>query len=81
MRVPQVREKLMMEQQFLQSMMQELRDSKSTKKIFGFAVDRPMLAKLFAGISTCIYIMLRSELEKLIGFTIPTSPFAANTTW
>eukprot|EP01052_Picozoa_sp_SAG31_P015847 SAG31_NODE_1030_length_10250_cov_2.791942_6_plen_99_part_00 len=63
----QVRERLMMEQQFLLSIMQELRDTKSTKKIFGFAVDRNMLAKLFAGIGTCIYIMLKDYVQAAIG--------------
>ena len=47
--------------------MQELRDTKSTKKIFGFAVDRNMLAKLFAGIGTCIYIMLKDYLAAALG--------------
>eukprot|EP01047_Picozoa_sp_COSAG01_P002009 COSAG01_NODE_50_length_31487_cov_90.470243_11_plen_333_part_00 len=62
----QVREKLLMEQQFLLSIVQELRDTKSTKKIFGFAVDRNMLTKLFAGIGTCIYIILKEYFTALV---------------
>ena len=62
----QVREKLLMEQQFLLSIVQELRDTKSTKKIFGFAVDRNMLTKLFAGIGTCVYIILKEYFTALI---------------
>ena len=62
----QVRERLMMEQQFLLSIVQELRDTKSTKKIFGFAVDRQMLTKLFAGIGTCIYIILKEYFAALL---------------
>ena len=62
----QIREKLMMEQQFLLSIVQELRDTKSSKKIFGFAVDRNMLTKIFAGIGTCIYIIIKEYFTALL---------------
>ena len=61
-----IREKLMMEQQFLLSIVQELRDTKSSKKIFGFAVDRNMLTKIFAGIGTCIYIIIKEYFAALL---------------
>jgi hypothetical protein len=79
----QIREKLMMEQQFLLSIIQELRDTKSSKKIFGFAVDRNMLTKLFAGIGTCVYVILREYFTQLLpsfGGTANSGAAAANVT-
>lgn len=76
----QIREKLMMEQQFLLSIVQELRDTKSTKKIFGFAVDRNMLTKIFAGIGTCIYIIIKEYFAALLPGLSSTVASANSTT-
>ena len=72
------RQEIASEYQYLSNIIAELRDQSESRKIFGLVVDRQMLARIFGGVATVIYLILKETADAIIKkYAPPTFPLAA----